>query len=173
MLVGRVVVYDQMQLLVFGGGIVNQSQKAKPFLMPMTLLAEADYFAIQGIESSEQGSCTVALVIVRHRSSPATLQRQAGLCTVQSLNLAFLVATQNQSVFRWIQVQPHDGFQFLGKVGIFADFESFPQMGLQAMLVPNASHGGFAELDCRGHPARGPMCRIGRFLLRGDLYHTL
>ena len=42
-----------MQLFVVRGGIVDQAQEAKPFLMTVTLLAQADYFAIEGIESRE------------------------------------------------------------------------------------------------------------------------
>jgi len=53
MFVSRVVVHDQMQLLVIGCGIVHEAQETKPFEMPVTLLAQADYFAIEGIESRE------------------------------------------------------------------------------------------------------------------------
>src|SRR5437016_1983161 len=38
MLMRRVVVHDQMQLLAVGCGIVIEAQEAKPFLMPVTLL---------------------------------------------------------------------------------------------------------------------------------------
>ena len=51
--VSRVVVHDQMQLLVIGCGIVHQTQEAKPFLMPVTVLAQADDSAVEGVESRE------------------------------------------------------------------------------------------------------------------------
>src|SRR5712664_793171 len=47
--VGCVVVHDQMQLLVIGRSVAHQPQKAKQFLMPVTLLAQTDNFAVQGV----------------------------------------------------------------------------------------------------------------------------
>ncbi len=39
MLVGRVVVADQVDLLAFGNGLVDQTQELQPLLMSMPLLA--------------------------------------------------------------------------------------------------------------------------------------
>src|SRR5439155_14105609 len=102
MFVGGIVVHDQMELFVIGGSIVDQPQEVKPLRMAVTLLAQADYFAVQSIEGGEQRSRSVALVVVRHGPRSAALQRQAGLGTVQGLNLTLLVATQHQRVLGWI-----------------------------------------------------------------------
>src|ERR1019366_7622752 len=86
MFVGGIVIHDQMQLFVLGCGVVHQSQEVDPLLMPMPLLAQADHFSIQSVESRKQRSRAVALVVVGHGAGPTALQRQAGLRAVESLN---------------------------------------------------------------------------------------
>jgi len=61
MFVSRVVVHNQMQRLVIGRGIVNQAQETKPFLMPVTFLAKADYFAIEGIRAANNVAVALRL----------------------------------------------------------------------------------------------------------------
>src|SRR5580704_5682840 len=48
MFVGRVVVHDQMKLLVIRSGIVNEAQELNPFLMPVSIQAHADHLAVVG-----------------------------------------------------------------------------------------------------------------------------
>src|SRR5580704_11960799 len=92
MFVGRVVVHDQMKLLVIRSGIVNEAQELNPFLMPVSIQAHADHLAVGGIESSEQGRCAIAFVVVSHCPSPAFFERQTGLSPIQSLDLTLLIA---------------------------------------------------------------------------------
>src|SRR5579872_5010670 len=69
MFMSGIVVHDQMELFVCRCGIVYQSEETTPFLMPVTLLAQADDFSVKRIESCEQSRGAIALVIVRHGSS--------------------------------------------------------------------------------------------------------
>ena len=62
--------------------------------MAMPLLTPAVDLAVGRMERSEQCGGTVALVVVRHGLAAARLQRQAGLGTIESLDLAFLVHAQ-------------------------------------------------------------------------------
>jgi hypothetical protein len=89
---------------MIGRRIVYHSQEADPLLMPVTLLAQTDYFAVQRVESREQRSGAIAFLIVRHGSGPAALQRQSRLRAVQGLNLTLLVATQPQGMLGWIEI---------------------------------------------------------------------
>ena len=59
--------------------------------MAVPIVAHADYSAIQSIERREQGSRTVALLVMRHRPTTTFLQRQSRLGPVQRLNLTLFV----------------------------------------------------------------------------------
>ncbi len=47
-------------------------------------------------------------------------------------------------MFRRVEIEPHDGFQFFGKRWIVAYLERPHQMWLQAMLPPNMAQALFA-----------------------------
>jgi hypothetical protein len=53
MLVGCVVINDQVDLLVFRRQLVDDSQKAQPFLVTMSVVAQSDYATTQSVESGE------------------------------------------------------------------------------------------------------------------------
>ncbi len=59
MLVGRVVVADQIDLLVSGDGLVDHTQEEEPFLMAVPLLIEPINLAGSSIEGGEQGGGAV------------------------------------------------------------------------------------------------------------------
>lgn len=49
MLVGRVVIADQINLLAGRDRLIDHAQKLQPFLMAVHLLAQAEYFAVGGV----------------------------------------------------------------------------------------------------------------------------
>ena len=112
-------------------GLVDEAEKLEPLLMAMTLLAQAKDLAVGRIQRGKQGGGAVAFVVVGHGAAAPPLQGQAGLGTIQSLNLALLVHAQHQRVLGRIQVQADDVFQFLGKMRIVADLEGFDPMRFQ------------------------------------------
>lgn len=81
MLVGRVIVADQIDL--FSAGIVSSIMRRKRSLMAMALLAQAVDFSVRCIQSSEQGG-SIALIVMRQRLTAALLQQQTRLCAVQA-----------------------------------------------------------------------------------------
>ena len=85
MLVGRLVVADQMQRLVLRGLPIDLTQEREPLDMPMTLLATRDDGTVKRIHRREQSRGSVALVIVRHGAGLARLHRQAGLGAIRHL----------------------------------------------------------------------------------------
>src|ERR1035438_5524147 len=108
--------------------------------MTMTFHAGSHHASIKRVESSKQRSGSIPLVIVGHRLGAALLHGQAGLGTVQSLDLALLVERKHQRMFGRIQIESDDIFQLLGKTGIVAQLEGFYAVRFQAMTVPDAAY---------------------------------
>src|SRR5277367_2796098 len=96
MLVGRVVIANQIDFLLGRDRPIDHAQEAEPFLMAMPLLAESIDFAGGGIEGSEQGRCAVALVIVRHGGAPAFFIGRPG-CVRSSAWIWLFSSTLNTS----------------------------------------------------------------------------
>src|SRR5215210_8034792 len=69
MLVRRGVIDDEVQVLVGGRDIVDNSQKLQPFLVAVSVVAHADHRAIQGVQRGKQRRRAVTLVVVRHRAA--------------------------------------------------------------------------------------------------------
>jgi hypothetical protein len=96
LLVCGVVVGDQVHIKVLWCRGLDASQEPEPFLMAMSLHTLADHSAGGDIECCEQRRCPVAFVVVRHSAASAFLDRQAGLRTVQRLDLAFFVVCRRK-----------------------------------------------------------------------------
>src|SRR5271169_3753065 len=154
---GGIVIADQVKLSIRRDGLVDQAEKLEPFLVAMPLLAQAKDFAVGRIQRGKQSGRAVSFVVVRHGGAASALQRQAGLGTIQSLNLALLVGAQHQRVFGRIEIQADDVFQFLREGRIVADLESFHAMRFQPVGAPDAPHAGFADADRRRHGTSAPM----------------
>ena len=107
-------------------------------------------------------------------SASSLLDRQARLCAVQGLDLAFLIGTKHHGMLRRVEIKSHDRLQLFSQVRIVADFEGAGQVWLQAMFVPDAAYALLTDSHRFGHGARAPVGRVGGFLLRGspdDLQH--
>src|SRR5512147_473077 len=79
MLVGGVVVENEMNDLACRHLRLDGIEEADELLMPMALHAAADDGTFQDIQCGEQRGRAVALVVVGHRAGAALLHRQAGL----------------------------------------------------------------------------------------------
>src|SRR5205823_14691616 len=98
MLMGGVVIADQVEVPIGRDGLVDEAKKLEPLLVPMPLLAQAKDFAISRIQRCEQRGRAVAFVVMRHGRAASRFQRQARLATVQSSDLTLPVGAQPQSV---------------------------------------------------------------------------
>jgi hypothetical protein len=87
--------------------------------------------------------------------------------------MTLLIGAEYEGVLRWVERKADDGFQFLGELGIVADFERPCQVWLQAMFVPDPAHAFFTEARRLYHGARAPVGRICGLLLRGFVDHLL
>jgi hypothetical protein len=95
-LVGRVVVHDDMQR-EFGRSLdVDLLEETDELLMPMARHAVANHLAVEHAEGRKQGGRAVAPVVVRHGPTAAFLHWKTGLGAVQGWNLTFHVDAQHK-----------------------------------------------------------------------------
>ena len=95
MLMDGVIVDDSVDRLARGNLFLDDIEEANKFLMAMALHVAADHRAIEDVHRGEQRRCAVALIVVRHGSGAALLQRQSGLCAIERLYLALFVDRQD------------------------------------------------------------------------------
>ena len=91
--------------------------------MAMLYFSAADDFASQIIQRREQSQSAVANIIMCFGLDLAGTQRQARLCALQCLTLAFFVTTQHKRLIGRIQIKPDDIPEFLFKKRILGKFE--------------------------------------------------
>jgi hypothetical protein len=89
MLVGGVVVEDDVDRLVGRKLALKSVEKADEFDMAVALHAAANDGAVEHAKCREQGGGAVPLVVVRHGLAASGLDRQPGLGAVERLDLAF------------------------------------------------------------------------------------
>ena len=92
--------------------------------------AGSDHAAVECIERRQERRRAVALVVVRHRLAASLLERQAGRSAIESLELRFFVAAEDQRVFGWRAVESDDIVEFFGETGVVAELESMDAMRL-------------------------------------------
>src|SRR6202030_4844518 len=95
---GGVVVEDRMDGLAGGDLTLDGVEETDELLMPMALHVAADHGSLEHVHRRKQRRRAIALVIMSHRSRPALLHRQAGLGSVERLDLALLVDGKDNSV---------------------------------------------------------------------------
>ena len=156
-LVGLVVVADRVDVEVLCDGPIDLFQEADELLGAVTRQALADDLASLDIECRKQRRRAIAFVVVRHRLSTALLHRQAWLCAIERLNLAFLVDAEHNRLVGRVEVEPDDVDHFFSEFWIVGELEWARQMWLEAMLLPDALHGRVADADLLGQHTRTPV----------------
>src|SRR5271165_5962379 len=104
-LVGGVVVGDEMQVEAARRLPVDLLEEAQPFDVSVARLGARDQLARHLLEGGKQSDCAVPDVVVRHRAQTLGRQRQAELRAFESLALAFLVAAQHQSLVGRVEIE--------------------------------------------------------------------
>ncbi len=166
MLVRSIVIHDQVQVPFARRLLVKVFQKADKFLVPMLRHAVTDDGAIQSAQRGEQGGGAVARVVVGQGPAAARFQRQAGLGSVERLDLALLIDTEDQRFVGWIQVKADHIGELLHKLRIPADLKRRDPVGLQTVLLPNAANRRFADALGFGHHPRAPVGGVGRLTVQ-------
>src|ERR1019366_6747859 len=116
--VGRVVVKDQVDLQALGDLAIDRPQELQELDVAVTRKALTDHRPGQDIQRGEQRRGPVALVVMSHRAGPARLDRQRRLGAVQRLDLALLVHAKDDRVLRRVQIQADDIDELLLKAGV-------------------------------------------------------
>jgi len=119
--------------------------------MAMALHTLADHLAFENAEDCEQGGGAMSLVVVREGCGAALLHRQAGLSSVERLDLALLVNRQNDGVVRWIDIKADDVAQLGDELRVIGELEPTHSVRLQAVGPPDALYRTDTDPDRFGH----------------------
>jgi len=109
MLVCRIVIADQVQLLVLRCLTINLAQELQPLNVAVPLLALPDHCPVQHIECGKQSGCAMTFVIMSHGLCSSLLQGETRLSPVQRLYLTLFVTREYQRMqpaWCWIKVTP-------------------------------------------------------------------
>ena len=103
MLVGRVIVHDQVEIEISGDRFLNLAKKAQVLLMPVTRLALRDHLAGGHVKGSKQGGGAVSNVVMGDSLYVPKTQplrgsrwlRKQWLGSIEGLHLGLLVPAQS------------------------------------------------------------------------------
>jgi len=165
MLVGSIIVGDEMNFQVGGNALINQAKELQPLSMAMPFLARADDRSVKGVQRGKERCRSMAYVVVCHRCRATTLEWQTQLRTIQRLNLAFLVSAEHNGVFGWIEIQANDVSELLGEPQIVTELERLNEVGAEPVAMPNSRYGCRAYANGLRHRTLTPMRRRRRLLL--------
>jgi len=98
MLVGGIVVEDDVDRLVGWHLGIDGVEKTDELLVPVTLHVPADDGAVEHVEGGKQRRRVMPLVVMGHGAKPALLQGQAGLGAVERLDRLF---SSTDSTMAW------------------------------------------------------------------------
>ena len=146
-LVGRVVIEDQMDLKALGNLAVDRAQERQELGVAVAREALPDHRAGQNIQRGEQRRGPVALVVVGHRPGPPGLHRQRRLRAIQRLDLGLLVHAQHDRSLGRVQVQADDIGELLLKPRVLGQLERLDPVRLQPASGPDLLDRG-CETPC-------------------------
>ena len=161
MLVGCVVVDNGVDFLSRRHLRLDGIEEADELLVPVALHIAADDGAVEDIEGGEQSGRAVTLVVVGHRPGAALLHRQAGLGTVECLDLALFIDGEDHGMGGRIDIETDDVAQLVDEARVGGELELFHSVRLQAMRAPDALDGTRADVDNFRHHGGGPVGRLG------------
>ena len=171
-LMGGVIVTNDMDFFSVRNIAADQVEKANPFLMAMLFHTGADDLAAERIHRGEQRGCAVALVIMSHCLAATLLERKSWLSSVQSLDLAFLIAREDQRMLGRVEIQTDDVFELFLKLFVVGKFETRHPMRLETMRRPDTPNTGCADSRGFRHRCPAPVGASRRRVLERHLHNT-
>ena len=165
-LVGRVVVQDDVDLPPLRHLLLDLAEEPEELLVPVPPVGLADHLARRHVHRGKGRRGPVALVVVGHRPATARLQRQSRLRPVERLDRALLAKLNTTALSGGSRYSATTSCSFSSKRGSVLTLKVAPQMGRQPRRAPHRVH----EAVCRAHrprhrPAR-PVRRVRGPLLR-------
>ncbi len=156
-LVGAVVVDNEVDIEVRGHVGVNVLEKAQELLVAVARLALGQDLAGGNVQGGEEGGGAVADIAMRHAFDVAQSEGQEGLGALQGLGLALLVDAQDQGMVGRVEIEPDDVADLLDEEGIGGELEVLLPVGLDAERAPDALDRGLRHPGGLGHGAAGPV----------------
>src|SRR5436190_3247652 len=162
MFVGGVVIEDEVEIAIRWSLRVDELKELEPFLMAMPILALPNQLAVGHIERRKQGRGAVADIIMRHGSGASFLERQSRLRAIERLDLALLIAAENDRMLGRIQIEADHILELLHELRVVGDFEGPHQMRLQSMRAPDAPNRAVTDIQGLGERTLAPLGRLRR-----------
>ena len=167
MLMGGVIIADDVYLLVGRCCFDNQVEKADPFLVPVLFHAGSKDAAVGSIHCSEERGGSVAFVIVSQRFATSFLERESRLSAIQGLDLALFIAGQHDGVFRRVEIEANDVLELFLKMLVVGELEGSYPVRFDPVCSPYPTHTRRANSNPIGHGCPAPMgSSLGLFFQR-------
>ena len=165
MLVGAVVVDDEVDVEVGGHAGVDVLEEAQELLMTMPWLALGDDLAGGHVQGGKEVGGTVTDVAMRDAFDVSEPEGQERLGSLQRLSLAFLVDAEHHRVVGRVEVESDDIADLLGEERIGGELEVLLPVRLDVERCPDAMDRGLRHPRrvCHGTatPVRAAVGRLG------------
>ena len=135
-LVGGVVVADDVNLLVRRDVVGNMLQEIEPLLMSVAVHALADDPTGGNIHGGKEQFYAVALLVTSNSLTSALLERKTRLSPVKCLDLTLFVTGQYDRILRRREVKANNIIQLLLKVLIIGKLKALDSMRLESVCRP-------------------------------------
>src|SRR5215510_4610634 len=135
-LVGRVVVADNVKLEFGSDRLIDLAQEGQPFLVAMTRGGVSKHLAGKVVQGGKKGYRSMPIVVVGLGANVSLAQRQAGLGAFEGLTLALFIAAEHQGPIGRIEVETHHVPELFLKLKVLGELESAHPVGLQLMGRP-------------------------------------
>jgi len=168
-LVGGIVVQDDVDLLAGRDRPIDRVQEADELLVAVALHVPADDLSGRDLQRGEQGGGAVALVVVGHGRRFPGLHRQAWLGAVQSLDLGLLVDGQDDRILGRGHIEADDVDELVRERRIPGALEGPDTLRCQLPRLPDPLDRAQADVHGFGHGASGPVGGLGGRRLTGLL----
>ena len=159
-IVCSLIIQNHVHSQFFGNLTIDLAQEFQDFNISVPWITSADYFSLQNVQGCEKAGRTVTFVIVCHRSAASFFHGKPRLCTIQGLNLRFLVHTQHHGLVRWVQIDADNIRQFFHEAFVLGELESLHPVRLQPVRIPNSLHSSMADSLDFGHRSCRPVGRV-------------
>ena len=138
MLVGGVVVDDQMDLKACRHSLIDALEERKKLLMTMTRLALRQDSSGGDVECGKQGGGPMANVVVGHSFHVAQPHRQHRLSAIKGLNLRLLIDRKHDRMVRRVQIESHHVADFFNEERIAGQLEVLAAVRLNGKCSEDA-----------------------------------
>src|SRR3989339_1550247 len=107
-LMGRIVVNDQVHIELLRDILLNVLQELQELLVPMPPLALRDHLATGNVQGGKECRCAMPYVVVSHTFDIAEPHWEHGLCSIESLDLALFIDTEHDRILWRTQIEPYN-----------------------------------------------------------------